>query len=567
MDRIGEKTAETVAGPGDPPGPAASLPIWLDAVIAIAGGLLAYMSFHPVAQSWLIWFALAPMLYFLRYRSFGRALVLTQLGCLVFYFLALIWVAEVTWAGMSAMAFIIAVVYCGAFVCVVRLGMKYTKLPFSVLAVSAWILIVEYIRSEQPVLSFHWIILGHSLWDWPWIIQIADIGGSYLVSALVLLVNLAVMETCTRLLQLTRADKTRFVGARHALPLRERKYLILAGATVLALVLTLLYGIIRLRTLEIIEGPKVVTVQGNIPQDHKEIVLRGENPELSAEFEHRMLDDHLRLMAPALEEEDVDLVVWPETMVPGRIVERAELLSMITRYAKRIGSGFLFGSQHYIIDRTKELVCYNSCFLINKKGEVVGRYDKTVLVPVGEFIPFKWLPLMRNFLGRLTPYGASDISSGKPGPCFTTAGMKYAPLICFEITMPAIVRKMRKRGCDAVINISNDAWFRRSAELDLSLAQAVFRAVETRMGVLRVVNTGISAFVGPDGSYKALTVEVDGKPKRKQVEGTLIDRVRYTRQGTLYVSLGDWFAWLCLLVVLYVLGCSVFRWSGSSVRQ
>jgi apolipoprotein N-acyltransferase len=552
MDRITEETAGKVAGPADPPGPAASLPIWLDAVIAIAGGLLAYMSFHPVAQSWLIWFALAPILYFLRYRSFGRALVLTQLGCLVFYYFAIIWISEVTWAGMSALALIIAIVYCGAFACVVRLGMKYTRLPFGVLAVAAWILIVEYIRSEQPVLSFHWIILGHSLWDWPWIIQIADIGGSYLVSALILLVNLAVMETFCRLLRFARADRT--AGEKI---FRERKYLILVGATVLALVLTMLYGIIRLRTLDIIEGPKVVIVQGNIPQDHKEIVFRGENPELSAEFEHRMLDDHLRLMAPALEEKDVDLVVWPETMVPGRIVERAELLSMITSYAKSIGSGFLFGSQHYVIDKTKELICYNSCFLINKKGEVVGRYDKTVLVPVGEFIPFKWIPLMRNFLGRLTPYGASDISSGKPGPCFTTAGMMYAPLICFEITMPAIVRKMRKRGCNAVINISNDAWFRRSAELDLSLAQAVVRAVETRMGVLRVVNTGISAFVAPDGSYNALTVEVDGKPRQKQVEGTLVDRVRYARQTTLYVLLGDWFAWLCLLVVLYVLGSAV----------
>jgi apolipoprotein N-acyltransferase len=542
----------------DAPDSALSFPLWIDILLAVFGGLLAYLSFHPVGQSWLVWIALSPMLFLLHNRGFGRSIVMTQLGCLVFFYLSLLWVTEVTFAGMTAIAVIIAVVYCGLFAVIVRLGMKRTPLPFGVLVVAAWILIVEFARSEQPVLSFHWIILGHALWDWLPVIQISDIGGTYLVSALVLLVNLAVMRTLENILRRLRGRKEE-----GATGFRNRRYLLLAGGTVAAIVATLVYGFVRPGTLTIIEGPKIVSVQGNIPQNLKEMVLRSDNSMLAVEFEHKMLDDYLRLMSPALEEEGVDLVVWPETMVPGRIVQRADIQQLLVHYARRIGCELLIGSQHYDIDCENQICSYNSCFFFDREGKLVGRYDKSVLVPVGEFIPFKFIPLMRNFLGRLTPYGASDFSTGTPGTVFTSAsGMKFAPLICFEISMPSMVRNARNKGCDAVLNISNDAWFHDSAELDLSLAQAVFRAIENRMGVLRAVNTGISAFVRPDGTYRELAVEVDGKPKRKQVEGTLIDRLSFTRNRTLYSILGDWFVWLCLAVVFYV----VFVAAASGLR-
>ncbi|OOP54955.1 MAG: hypothetical protein AYP45_17190 [Candidatus Brocadia carolinensis] len=110
--------------------------------------------------------------------------------------------------------------------------------------------------------------------------------------------------------------------------------------------------------------------------------------------------------------------------------------------------------------------------------------------------------------------------------------------------MPSLIRKFRKDGVDFMLNITNDGWFRDSAELDQHLAIMAFRSVENRISMARAANTGISSFVAPDGAiYDRLS---DSTGKYREIRGTLTNRIKYVKNyHPFYVRCGDWFSILC----------------------
>jgi len=109
-----------------------------------------------------------------------------------------------------------------------------------------------------------------------------------------------------------------------------------------------------------------------------------------------------------------------------------------------------------------------------------------------------------------------------------------------------------------MLNITNDGWFRNSAELDQHLAIMVFRAVENRFCMARAANTGISSFVGPDGAiYAKLS---DSKGKYREISGTLINRIKLVEKyNPFYTMCGDWFSILCVTASLIMLIMSIFK--------
>ncbi|ODS33955.1 MAG: apolipoprotein N-acyltransferase [Candidatus Scalindua rubra] len=170
------------------------------------------------------------------------------------------------------------------------------------------------------------------------------------------------------------------------------------------------------------------------------------------------------------------------------------------------------------------------------------------LVPFGEFIPFEgYFP----FLTHLVPYSVS-LSGGKRRTIFeldTKKGdkdFKFGVIICYEDTVAPLVREFRKDGIDFMINITNDAWFCDSSELDQHLSVMVFRAVENRICITRAANSGISSFVAPNGEiYDYL----DMNGKYKEIDGILCNKIRFVDTvNTWYTNHGDVFAISCLLV-------------------
>ena len=192
---------------------------------------------------------------------------------------------------------------------------------------------------------------------------------------------------------------------------------------------------------------------------------------------------------------------------------------------------------------------------------MVDRYDKIHLVPFGEFTPLKkYFP----FLARLVPYEIG-LTHGVKRTLFSldtrsSGNFTFGTSICYEDTVPSLVRKFKKDGVDFMLNITNDAWFRNSAELDQHLAIMVFRAIENRICMARAANTGISSFVGPDGTIYDRLLDTVGK--YREIRGMLVNQIKLlNKQGTFYTMCGDWFPIFCSAVSVSMLFIAIFKGS------
>jgi apolipoprotein N-acyltransferase len=276
---------------------------------------------------------------------------------------------------------------------------------------------------------------------------------------------------------------------------------------------------------EVVEGVRLRLVQANVAQHHKW------QPELREALFRR----HLALTTSE-GFEDITHVIWPETAIPYFIandVARRQLIAAATPKGGALISGALRGIAK---TETAPQKIFNSIHAFDDEGRVVATYDKTHLVPFGEYMPF------RNILSiaKLT-YGTTDFSAG-PGPrSLTVAGLpSFSALICYEAIFPnAVVEPGNRPGF--LLNITNDAWFGISSGPYQHFASAQLRAVEQGLPLVRSANTGISAVVDPLGRVTARLGLGRG--------GVLdADLPRALDVPTPYARWGD--SWLLLLAVV-----------------
>ena len=191
---------------------------------------------------------------------------------------------------------------------------------------------------------------------------------------------------------------------------------------------------------------------------------------------------------------------------------------------------------------------YNSAVLINEEGRLVAQYDKIRLLPFGEYVPLpQWLPgagLIRGIVGEFTP--GTNYRPMQVGP------VRAGVFICIESAYPSIARRFTAAGADVLINISNDGYLGPTAVMRQHLANAVFRAVENGRPVLRVTNTGITAFITEAGTVEDATAGF--KPEAR------IWRIgKAPKAPTFYARHGDLFVWGCAALSLVVLVLSFRR--------
>jgi apolipoprotein N-acyltransferase len=494
---------------------------------AFLSAFLVFCAFPPLSLWWLLPVALAPFYIAVKSaRPFESAFVSYCTGFLLFS-LVCYWLAEVTLAGLFVAAFIAAFYYLGFGVAATLLRHQ-KKIPLSVVAAAVWC-VMEFLRSKLFWLAFPWALIPHPLYEQTILIQAAELFGVWGYSFIIPLLNFALAEI---LLSFAR---------------RERVKIGQIITVVLIIILVPLYGLIRLPSVKTEPSLRVLIVQGNIPQNIKEEAIQGMRRGVSAErilnLAEYMLSSHLALTHKGLQEAgSVELVVWPETMVPGSLFESPDRYVRVASFVKRSGVPLFLGTE-----RRSGKKRLNSAALIMPDGSVKDVYDKMVLVPVGEYIPARSVfPLFATVIENMMPYETEDLSEGERLTIFELNGKRFACLICFELSFCELVRQAIKSGAEVIVNISNDAWFGRSTELELAVAQAVFRAVEARRPVLRAVNAGISCYVSPEGYITYL--EKDGE--KKQVEGVLAVKVETSRIGTIYLVAGDYIPYICILLVV-----------------
>jgi len=374
--------------------------------------------------------------------------------------------------------------------------------------------------------GFPWNPIGVSQYARIALIQAASWGGVYAVSAVVLVVNVAAWLTIEHYV------KDGLKGRRSWHPE------LMVGFLVLAVVITSGGRAIRL-----LPEPhtllRAALIQPAIPQNEK----------WSLE-----LDQHIRTRLATLTELAIragepDLVIWPETAIPDHVRESEASYALVYRMT-RLGAPILVGSMDREWRDEGAPRYYNSSILFDRSGRVVDQYDKKHLVMFGEYVPLdRYFP----FLSKITPIEGS-FDPGERTTIFRLQNppVSFAVLICFEDTIPRLAREAVREGARLLINQTNDAWFDVSSANKQHMIHAVFRAVENRVPVTRVANTGISCSI--DRAGRITDVLEDGSG-RTLIEGFKMTTLAIPEKATptLFARYGEWFGWTCAWVSLMML--------------
>jgi apolipoprotein N-acyltransferase len=315
----------------------------------------------------------------------------------------------------------------------------------------------------------------------------------------------------------------------------RRNAAVVAGSGVLA---AHLLGMVIGITQEPPAGPsvRVAVLQGNIDQGVK----------WSDAWRERTLGIYEELTREAARQ-GAELIVWPETAVPGALEADAATHARIRALARETNAWLVVGSVGLDwSDSGRPSAYYDSAFLFDAAGELRERYDKTHLVPFGEYVPFR--DLLGVFVSSVARGVApDDVAPGDRPRALQVATREGVALragvpVCYELLFPDLVRRFAVDGAELLLGITNDAWYGATGAPYQFLAITRLRSVETGLWTARAANTGVSAFIDARGQVRAET--------RIFEQGLLVadvPRREDPREATVYVRFGDVFVWSCWL--------------------
>ena len=294
----------------------------------------------------------------------------------------------------------------------------------------------------------------------------------------------------------------------------------------------LLYGAWRMPQIEraIADAPafRVGVVQGNLLLDEK----RQRDLFESNVARYRRLSSGIT--------PPPDVFIWPETVVEWGIPLETPTLRGLDPFPNA-PAPLLFGAVAYR-DYGREMEWFNSAFLRRADGSIGGRYDKIVLMPFGEFIPFSG---MFPSLKELSPNTGDFHAGDGPGVLQVDERARVGALICYEDLLAGHVRRTVAMGANLIAAMTNDAWFGDSAALHEHDSLALWRAVENRRYLIRATNTGLSSVTDPLGRTIATL------PKHEATAAAV--GVHLLEITSPYQRFGDAFGWLCVAAAVSLL--------------
>ena len=496
-------------------------------LFAILSGVLLILSFPQYGWGFVAWFAFIPLLFALhRVTSIRKAMQLGFITGVVGYTGIIYWIAYVVvnygylpvYLGIIIM--LLLACYLSIYFALFAAGIVYfkKKIPLYIIAPVFWICL-EYCKS-QLLTGFPWENLGYSQYLNLYLIQFADILGVFGLAFLIILVNVSLFEVIIK---------------------RSKREYIIAAVVALVLISVYIYGILRVNYIdELLQNPlttsmEVSLIQGNIDQSIK----WNENYQKET---LNIYEDVTMKNIPA----SGGLIVWPETAVPFNFQDENDLHRQIVNLAIKTKSDFIFGSMSYL-RRSHNVDFYNSAYLLSPQGKVKGKYNKVHLVPYGEYVP------LRNvfpFIQGLTA-GIGDFSTGNGYFPLSLADRKIGVLICYEAILPFAARMYKNESAELLVNITNDAWFGSTSAPYQHLSMTIFRAVETRLYLVRAANTGISAIVDPRGHIESQTNIFQ--------KDSLKGKVKFLNIPTFYAKHGDILVYVCFMISII---CLLWSWKG-----
>jgi apolipoprotein N-acyltransferase len=420
----------------------------------------------------LAWVALVPLLYSTRSSPPRQAFFRFLLAGWLFHSLVLQWLLTNTyWAGgwavlgQQVLCLILGLYWGFTGALWAWLGRSCARLPRVLVITLLW-MSMEFTQAHLFT-GFGWTALAHSQGSDLALLQWAAIGGAPLVAALLVAANALAAQAL-------------------APAFRTKRALMGVGAA-------LLIGISHLIGAQLMDAPdykghplKAGIFQSNFPLEMK----------WDPEYTEEMVRNAAQKSATLAQHQDIDLLVWPETLIMDSIDSPA-ILGLVTDLTQGTGAALFTGAQGpgNRVDSIR-----NASHLIDASGVIVGHYDKIHLAPFGEYAPLdRYFPFVRELIPAI-----SDIEPGDEPTTFPIAGRNLGPLICFEVVFPDMAEELRSRGADFLVVITNLGWFGASNALAQEIDIARLRAIETRLPLIHCANTGISGVFDPWGRFTGL---------------------------------------------------------------
>ena len=482
-------------------------------VAAAVSALLLWAAYPPHSEVFAILVALVPILAVVRLSSPLRSATVCFLFGLAYWGLSLSWMPAIIknngpwplvvlgWFALSAAcaAYFALFGYLSSLVWSTGRRRGVPSLPCIFAEAVLWAG-CEYLRGTLFT-GFAWNFLGTAFASMPSFAAPARFGGVYLVSSLVVLLNGVFATLLIRIAAPLFGNGVAMGGAS-----RMRRRLVQMGETGLPLLAILVCQCMggRMVADPMQSGADSVNVRVALVQRNAPCVFRSGGREDPFEAFAGLVD-----VASAAKP---DIVVFAESaMTEFGQVRSFRAQDVAREFILRSGAkGLIAGGDDAVSNRI-----YNAAALYSADaatGTVSTQvYHKQHLVPFGEYIPFdKWLTALQ----RLSPIGVS-LHAGEPKLFeFTTCEgrkIRIAPLICYEDTDPRLAAAAKRMGADMIVLITNDSWFSNSAEAEAHASQAVLRAIETGLPIVRVGNSGVSGVIRPDGTARWLT-DGNGRP-------------------------------------------------------
>ncbi|MFH0732580.1 MAG: apolipoprotein N-acyltransferase [Candidatus Omnitrophota bacterium] len=521
-------------------------------MLSLSAALLS-LAFSSFNFYFFAWIGLVPLFFALEDKNKLQAFLLSYACGFLFFAFSMYWLIHVSIIGWVVLSLYQAI-YFGAFGLLhshhvtksqshqSASTIDHRPLTIDYLALSsAWVLL-EYLRAHLFG-GIGWNLLGYSQYQNLPIIQIADIAGVWGVSFLVILLNITVYNVIKMAINCYRADSNFKIKTGTFKQELKNHPTAQVLVVVILFALSLAYGYSVLGTIKTTGHPsadslfKISVIQGNIPQKQK----------WDERFQKNIMDTYEELTLQASKDEP-QLIIWPETAVPGYLNYEEGLMQWLKRVVNNSQTQVLVGAP--VVGENNIETLYNSALLFSKEFKLIEQYNKLHLVALGEFVPFeKQFPWLRKFFPITGAF-----SSGKEYTIFNLQTIDHRPLtidfstlICYEDIFPGLVRQFVKKGANFMVNMTNDAWFGKTCAAYQHGACSVLRAVENRTSFVRSANTGLSCFIDKTGRIYD-KVSKNGRDLFVSGIKTANVPIFKAERPSIYTKYGDIFILICLFL-------------------
>jgi len=535
-------------------------------LLAAVAGLLLAAAFPKINVAGLAWIAPGLLVFAAHGKKPGEALRVGFTAGIIFWMASLYWLLLIPAAGYPILGWFALSAFLALFFAVWTwlVGGKFiheswsARTGWSLAGAAIWVAL-EMIRA-RIFGGFPWSFVGVSQFKMIPLIQIASITGVYGLSFLVVWTSLSFYRAA------------RMIYSRPNLRFAWQGEIFLPLFAVFAI---FVYGQIKLQN-PVISTLRITLIQPSAPQTliwdesansnrFQQLLQLTENALTNSEGRVPRVPDlntgtnsGTRIARPS------DLLIWPESALPDF---NDESYADIVRLLRAHRIWMICNANDLPETNSAE---YNAAFLFDPDGVCVGIYHKQKLVIFGEYIPLaRWLPFLKWFTPITGSFGAGDkpvtfaingrgedggrlpgprepvieLDNGPPGapPRHT---IKTSPLICFEDTFPQIAREAAGDDTDFLVNLTNDGWFGNGAEQWQHEANAIFRAVENGIPLVRCANNGVTCWIDATGRVREIFRDKDGSIYG--MGAMTIDLPLQNHAPTFYHRHGDWFGWSCV---------------------